>query len=204
MVKTGESLKERRKTGCRVPPSSRSRISRPWLSNRPLPMLSNWSRLPGRPRLGKFSIPVNASFLTRPASPPATPSPPLCNSRFAKEKKRASARTCTCGQTCRHKGGDVRLVMTAVGLITLTRVYFSCLCCKLGGYPLDALLGLDGFLSKQARRVACFIACNNSFVWTRKILTEACGWFVSDELLRHVCYREGARIEAWLDVDEQA
>jgi hypothetical protein len=94
--------------------------------------------------------------------------------------------------------------MTAVGLITLTRVYFSCLCCKLGGYPLDALLGLDGFLSKQARRVACFIACNNSFVWTRKILTEACGWFVSDELLRHVCYREGARIEAWLDVDEQA
>jgi hypothetical protein len=94
--------------------------------------------------------------------------------------------------------------MTAVGLITLTRVYFFCPCCKLGGYPLDALLGLAGFLSKQARRVACFIACNNSFAWTRDILKTACGWFVSDEQLRHTCYREGERIEAWLDGEEQA
>jgi len=94
--------------------------------------------------------------------------------------------------------------MTAVGLITLVRVYFTCLHCRLGGYPLDAILGLAGFLSKQARRIACFIACNNSFAKTQDILDEACGWSVSDELIRQVCYQEGASIEAWLDADEQA
>jgi hypothetical protein len=93
--------------------------------------------------------------------------------------------------------------MTSVGLICLSRVYFSCPRCDLGGYPLDDLLGLDGFLSKQARRLVCFIACNNSFAWTQQILREACGWSISDELIRHTCYREGGRIEQWLDGNEQ-
>jgi hypothetical protein len=94
--------------------------------------------------------------------------------------------------------------MTAVGPISLSRVYFCCPCCALGSYPLDDLLGLDGFLSKQARRVVCFIASNNSFAKTHDILDEVCGWSISDELIRHVCYREGQRIEQWLDSDEQA
>jgi hypothetical protein len=88
--------------------------------------------------------------------------------------------------------------MTAVGLITLLRVYFLCPACNLGTYPLDAILGLADFLSKQARRVVCFIACNNSFAKTEAILDEACGWSVSDEHIRHVCYKEAASIEAWL------
>jgi hypothetical protein len=94
--------------------------------------------------------------------------------------------------------------MTSVGLISLRRVHFSCPSCGLGGYPLDDLLGVDGFLSKQARRVVCFIAGNNSFAWTESILREVCGWSISDELIRHVCYRAGERIEQWLDSDEQA
>jgi hypothetical protein len=94
--------------------------------------------------------------------------------------------------------------MTSIGPISLSRVYFSCTCCDLGGYPLDDFLGLDGLLSKQARRVACFIAVNNSFAWTEAILEQSCGWSVSDEALRHVCYREGKRIADWLDADEQA
>jgi hypothetical protein len=94
--------------------------------------------------------------------------------------------------------------MTSVGLITLSRVHFYCLCCKLGGYPLDAILGLSGFLSKQACRVVCFIACNNSFAKTRDILDEVCGWSISDETARQVCYREGAKIEQWVDCNEQA
>jgi hypothetical protein len=94
--------------------------------------------------------------------------------------------------------------MTSVGLISLLRVYFFCLSCELGSYPLDDVLGLDGFLSKQARRVVCFIACNNSFAWTEEILGEACGWSISDELIRQTCYREGERIERWLDGDEAA
>jgi hypothetical protein len=93
--------------------------------------------------------------------------------------------------------------MTSVGPISLNRVYFFCTHCHLGGYPLDDFLGLDGFLSKQARRVVCFIASNNSFGKTGDILDEVCGWSISDELIRQVCYREGERIEQWLDSDEQ-
>ena len=166
-------------------------------------MLSSWSRLPSLPLLAKPSIAVNRSFSARVASSCVTASPPPCNSRFARAKKRAPARSCTCGQTCRHKGADCRQVMTSVGLISLFRVYFFCLCCRLGSYPLDDVLGLDGFLSKATRRVVCFIAANNSFAWTEAILGEACGWSISDELIRQVCYREGERIEQWLDADEQ-
>jgi hypothetical protein len=93
--------------------------------------------------------------------------------------------------------------MTAVGLITLARVYFCCSPCATSGYHADNLLGLDGFLSKQARRILCFIATNNSFAWTRDILEQACGWSVCDELIRHICYREGSRIEQWLDFTEK-
>src|SRR5262249_32816582 len=118
-----------------------------------------------------------------------------------RRKKGAPARSCTCGHACRHKGADCRQVMTSVGLISLSRVYFSCPHCALGGYPLDDVLGLYGFLSKQARRVVCFIARNNSFAKARDILDEVCGWCISDELIRQVCYREGQRIEQWLDGD---
>jgi hypothetical protein len=92
--------------------------------------------------------------------------------------------------------------MSALGPITLQRVYFRCAACALGDYALDEVLGLDGLLSKQARRLACFFGGQGSFAKASASLHEACGWTVSDETIRQVCYQEAGRIAAWGDRDE--
>ena len=73
----------------------------------------------------------------------------------------------------------------------------------MGEYALDELLGLDGLLSKQARRLVCYFGGRGGFAQASDDLQESCGWTVSDETIRQVCYREADRIEAWVDADEQ-
>jgi hypothetical protein len=95
-------------------------------------------------------------------------------------------------------------VLTAVGPITLRRVYFRCDACCLGEYPLDQPLGLDGSLSKQARRLITFAGGQQSFARAEQILQELCGWSISDESIRQACYTEADRIAAWQGEDERA
>ena len=68
--------------------------------------------------------------------------------------------------------------MTAVGPISLDRVFFCCPACSLAGYCVDDILGLDGFLSKSARRIVCFVSSKSSFGGTHDILDETCGMLV--------------------------
>src|SRR6266516_2060201 len=139
--------------------------------------------------------------------PPAAPGHPgrcAATTDPPRGKKGAPARTCTCGQPRRHKGADGRDVMSALGPITLQRVYFRCAACAMGDYALDEVLGLDGLLSKQARRLVCFFGGQAGFTRASAALHEACGWTVSDETIRQVCYQEAGRIAAWSDRDEQA
>jgi hypothetical protein len=74
----------------------------------------------------------------------------------------------------------------------------------MGEYPSDDALGLDGLLSKQARRLVCFFAAQGSFAKASASLKEACGWSVSDETIRLACYQQADRIQEWIDSDERA
>jgi hypothetical protein len=94
--------------------------------------------------------------------------------------------------------------VTAIGGVTLSRVYFRCPACEMGEYAADDVLGIGGLLSVQARRLVCFFAAHGSFARASACLKEACGWSVSDETIRLACYREAQRIEAWVDADERA
>jgi hypothetical protein len=94
-------------------------------------------------------------------------------------------------------------VLTALGPIALRRAYFRCGGCALGEYPLDDALGLDGLLSKQARRLVCYFAAQGSFARAAASVQEACGWAVSDETIRQACYREAGHIAAWVEADEK-
>jgi hypothetical protein len=53
--------------------------------------------------------------------------------------------------------------MTALGAIVLWRAYFSCRSCRIGGYLVDHLLGLDGFLTRQATRLVCLLGGRHSY-----------------------------------------
>jgi hypothetical protein len=94
--------------------------------------------------------------------------------------------------------------VTALGSIRLSRVYFRCPDCEMGEYAADDMLGLDGSLSKQARRLVCFFAAAGSFARACACLKEACGWSISDETIRLACYQEADRIQQWVDADERA
>ena len=80
--------------------------------------------------------------------------------------------------------------MTALGLVVLQRTYFACLVCSLGGCFADALLGLEGFLTRQARRLVCLLGGQISFAEAERLLNDCCGWKVSDEQVRRTCQAE--------------
>ena len=83
---------------------------------------------------------------------------------------------------------------TALGAIVVWRAYFSCRACGLGGYFADRFLGLEGYLTRQATRLICFLGGRNSFAATEQTLSECCGWKVSDERIRQACEAESTGI----------
>ena len=87
--------------------------------------------------------------------------------------------------------------MTALGPITVRRVYFTCFACGVGRHPADAALGVDGLLTTQATRLVCLAGGQRSFANAELLPTELCGWHVSDERIRRACHAEAEHIAAW-------
>jgi hypothetical protein len=87
--------------------------------------------------------------------------------------------------------------MSALGAITIQHVYFTCTACKQGGYSADAKLGIDGFLTAQARRLVCLAGGQRSFENAEMPLKELCGWHISDERIRQACHAEADLIARW-------
>ena len=106
------------------------------------------------------------------------------------EKKGGPARTCTCGHGCRNKGAGSRELLTALGPIRLTRTYFSCPACDLGGYPVDDRLGIDGRLTRRAEQMTTLAGVHQSFRQGTTLLEQLAGWSASHEVVRQTCYRQ--------------
>ena len=87
--------------------------------------------------------------------------------------------------------------MTAAGLVRLRRRYLVCPACGAGVHPRDAWLGLDGFLSRQAQRLACLAAASWSFDRASALLAESCGLRVSDTTIRACAVAAGGQMRLW-------
>jgi hypothetical protein len=87
--------------------------------------------------------------------------------------------------------------MTALGRSDLLRTYFACPGCGQGGAHVDRLLGLGGFLTRQATRLACLTGGQLAFAAAGRMLAACCGWTVSDETIRLACRGQAARIAAF-------
>jgi hypothetical protein len=85
-------------------------------------------------------------------------------------------------------------MMTALGRSDLLRTYFACPGCGQGGAHVDRLLGLDGFLTRQATRLVCLTGGRIAFAAAGQMLAACCGWTVSDETIRLACQGEAGRI----------
>jgi hypothetical protein len=87
--------------------------------------------------------------------------------------------------------------MTALGRAGLLRTYFACPGCGQGGAHVDRLLGLDGFLTRQATRLICLTGGRVAFAAAAGMLAACCGWTVSDETIRVACEGQSDRIDAF-------
>ena len=84
--------------------------------------------------------------------------------------------------------------MTALGRVRLSRAY--AVGPDGGSFPADAALGLDGFLTLQARRMATRAGLRESFERAEPPLRELCGWTVDAETIRLVTHAEAKRAGA--------
>lgn len=57
-------------------------------------------------------------------------------------------------------------------------------------------MGLDGYLTDGARRMACLAGVRESFGRAETLLAELAGWELNDETIRQVCHAEAARAAA--------
>jgi hypothetical protein len=94
--------------------------------------------------------------------------------------------------------------LTAAGVVTLRRRCFACPGCGAGGYLLDDRLGLDGYLSPQARRLVCLAGASWSFELAARRLEEFCGVRTSAETIRGACHQEAAGVAEWRASSEEA
>jgi hypothetical protein len=79
--------------------------------------------------------------------------------------------------------------VTAAGRVALGRRSLRCGACGLTAYPLDDRVGLDGFLSPGAIRLACLAAASWSFDIAAVRLEELAGLRLDDETIRRHVHR---------------
>lgn len=82
--------------------------------------------------------------------------------------------------------------MTAVGRIDVTRRYFRCPACGQGAFGADAILGVDGYVTAAARRMACLLGVQQSFAKAERALAEVAGWELDDNTIRQLCHATAA------------
>ena len=65
-----------------------------------------------------------------------------------------------------------------------------------GGYPADPALGVDGFLTRQATRIASLLGIPHPFDRAERLLDQLCGWTVDSETIRRSTHATARRAAA--------
>jgi hypothetical protein len=74
----------------------------------------------------------------------------------------------------------------------LRRIYFDCPTCGQGDFGGDRVLGIRGYVSRGACRMACLLGVQQSFVRAEVALVEVAGWNLDDNTIRKLCHATGA------------
>ena len=81
--------------------------------------------------------------------------------------------------------------MTALGTLRLRRGYV--VASDGGQFPADSALGIDGYLTNGAQRMAVFAGVRDSFAHAQQVLRELCGWNLDDDTIRKVTHATARR-----------
>jgi ribosomal protein S27AE len=83
-----------------------------------------------------------------------------------------------------------------VGPIDVSRTYFTCPDCGQGDFGADHVLGIDGYLTAGAQRMACLAGVRQSFGLAEQLLAELAGWKLDEETIRRLCHAVAAQATA--------
>jgi hypothetical protein len=95
-------------------------------------------------------------------------------------------------------------VLTAIGLVVLSRIFFQCVSCRQAGFRADDLVGVNGYMTEGAQRMACFAGVNQSFEKSQQLLEELAGFRLNDESLRQCCHQVAADARKWMEAEVPA
>ena len=82
--------------------------------------------------------------------------------------------------------------MTAIGSMHIERWHGRCPTCGTVGFAADIVLGLTGWLTIRARRMACKAGLHDPFRKAEELLLELSGWSIDAETLRRHTHAEAA------------
>jgi hypothetical protein len=68
--------------------------------------------------------------------------------------------------------------------------------CQQGDFAADRVLGIDGYVTKGAARMACLLGIQQSFARTEQALAEVAGWELDDNTIRQLCHATAAHATA--------
>jgi hypothetical protein len=76
-------------------------------------------------------------------------------------------------------------------------------CCQ-RGFRVDELVGVDGYMTEGASRMACLAGVNQSFEKASQLLEELAGFKLNDESLRQCCHEVAADAKKWMEAEAPA
>ena len=80
----------------------------------------------------------------------------------------------------------------------MQRCYFACPTCGQGDFASDRILGLDGYVTAGACRLACLLGVQQSFAKAERTVAEVLGWQLDDNTIRRLCHATAHRASARL------
>jgi hypothetical protein len=82
--------------------------------------------------------------------------------------------------------------LTALGRVRLSRQY--AVTADGGQFPADAVLGIDGYVTVAAQRMAVLAGARDSFARAQGLLRELAGWELDDEVIRQLTHAAAGRL----------
>lgn len=70
----------------------------------------------------------------------------------------------------------------------MSRTYFACAACGQGEFGADRILGIDGYVTPGACRMACLAGVQQAFARAEHLLDELAGWKLDEETIRRLCH----------------
>jgi len=87
-------------------------------------------------------------------------------------------------------------VLTAVGPIDVCRIYFNCAECAQGEFGADRILGINGYVTDAACRMAVLLGVQQAFAPAERTLAEVAGWKLDDNTIRRLCHAVAQKARA--------